>query len=226
MKRIPLSRLVGLAALVVLPAGLSPAQLATNAITLTLPDSPTDWTNNFVLPQINLPAERLFGVEIEAQITLNTSGFLNNVGSSTAGFSFQEGSMLTVALPGGSLQPQALAPLFNGSVSAFSSVAYGPFNGVIGSASTFLQGSSLTPFIGSSTLNIMAFTATGGTVTGGNGNVLADLTTTASATLITDYVYYAVPEPSAGVLLIAGFGVLACARRWRRPAASARHSRS
>ena len=105
MKRIPLSRLVGLAALVVLPAGLSPAQLATNAITLTLPDSPTDWTNNFVLPQINLPAERLFGVEIEAQITLNTSGFLNNVGSSTAGFSFQEvrcsrWHCLAVAAPG------------------------------------------------------------------------------------------------------------------------------
>ncbi len=215
MKRNPFSKIVCVAAAALLPAGLATAQLATNVDVVPLAGGATDWTNSFVVPQINLPAAKLFGIVIDAEVIANISGSLNNTGPSPGLYSFQAGTTLNVVLPGGLLQPEALAPLASGTAQPLSSVPYGPFNGVTASLSGLYQGLSAAEFLGSGTIGIPVYTSSGGQ-TVGSANIVADVATAASATLTVNYIYY-VPEPSVGALLLGGVGLLAW--RWCRPAA-------
>ena len=180
------------------------------------PQTRTEWTHDFILPQFDPSLGTLEAVHLTLDYQVNMSGSLFNPYTTPQDLTFQAGSFLTVTLPGSglALQPVLMAPAQHYTLAPLDSSSYGSFS-LDGSAEITLTGAALASFVGSGNVVLPGRTATEQIRGGSSGKAIFSLTATSGATLTLEYFDTQVPEPSSGVLLAVALGALSLLRRRR-----------
>ena len=172
--------------------------------TSTQPETPADWTHDFLFPKFNPALGTLESVHILASFDINTFGSISNTDQASKVCWFQAASFLTLTLPNalGDLQAATYADNIHYKLPAFSSASYGAYS-TNGMAEITLTGAAMTPFIGVGSVDLPADTSTQQILqemNGGGGKIVTSLETSAGALLTLEYYDSQVPEPSSCAL--------------------------
>lgn len=202
------------------------SQTVVTAFVDVFPETTTDWSHTFCLPQFNPALGTLESVNILASQTMNMTGTIRNTSTRPQNFSLRAGSLLTVDLPGGFgfLQPSPLATAEVYQLPSGGVADYGPVSSTDTVSYAYTRPQDLDWFVGTGTFTLPGTTQTQEIILGGGGNIWARLNTVAGAAVEVQYTYrpsQSVPEAttfldlSLLLLLPLGAGIW---RKLARPA--------
>jgi len=193
----------------------SEAKATTETFTYTHSPSTTEWSDNFILQEFNPALGSVTSVYISASEDVTMDGTVKNNATGPESFTFRAGSQLILTLPGalGSLMPSPLASAQAFNLPSGGTAPYGPVNASDSVNSTYTLPGDMALFIGAGTLNLPGYTQSQELISGGGGNISADLNTVAGATVEVQYNYVPVPEPGSLALLALGGAVVLLRKR-------------
>jgi hypothetical protein len=211
-----------------LACAVGTAQAGSSTQTFTAPSTEVPFSVTFLADQFNMPGCTLTSVNIT--VTSDIVGSVNVINTSASAQTFSNAtSSVPVTLTG----PDSLGLNVTATTSGQSGSIAGrpggpgtftevdlPGNTVTASVGTTLTGSSLTPYIGTGTKDLMfTFGAGSGTFGGSssaNGQVFFGGSATADATVTITYTWATVTVPEPSSMILAGIGVVGLAVFRRR----------
>jgi hypothetical protein len=186
-----------------------------------IPMQTTDFTASTSVAKFNSALGTLTKVEVSITVNGSFAGTVTNTANGAQNFNVTELVKLTLTGPNTlSLKPTLTASqTYSGLMPGVTS-AFGPYSPTSTStlSPAYTSAADLAAFLGTGNVNFSLSTMTGTTISGGGGNILAAIATSAGGMITVNYTFTptGVPEPASVVLMgIGGVTLLGLGQRRR-----------
>lgn len=191
------------------------ARAATETFQVAIPTMTTDFTTTVSLPGFNPALGSLTAVSLSLEAVGSQSGSVKNNASGSETFTPFASSLITATGPNSSTNTATLSSSQTFTLASGASTTYGPFTPASNTASNV----STTGYTSAGNISVTVSTSTSQGVSGGGGNIVFSLMTTAGGSADVTYTYTpattGVPEPSSCALAaLGGLGLVGYG--WRR----------